>query len=280
MTEPLTELARAKVNLTLHVTGRRQDGYHLLDSLVVFPEIGDLIEVEAAQSLSLTLAGPFAQDLSTDENNLVFQAAELIRPPGKGAAIHLTKSLPIASGIGGGSADAAATLRALARLWDVSLADVDGLTLGADLPVCLASQPCRMQGVGEALTPIPGLPDFWLVLVNPGEQVSTPMVFKGLQGVEKPPMPERPQQNFPQFINWLETCRNDLEAPAQALTPVISQVLVALRQTDGCALARMSGSGATCFGIFADQEDALRARAVLSDANPLWWCVAAPVKSA
>ena len=279
MTGALTALARAKVNLTLHVTGRREDGYHLLDSLVVFPELGDLIEVEPASGLSLTLDGPFGQDLGADENNLVFQAAELIRPIGKGAAIHLTKSLPIASGIGGGSSDAAATLTALSKLWNVPLEPFDVLSLGADVPVCLAGNTTRMTGIGERLQRVEGVPPFWIVLVNPGVQVSTPSVFGALVSVDNPAMPVIEAGDFTNFINWLAKCRNDLQAPAISLAPVIGEVLEALSKAQHCALARMSGSGATCFGIFETEAQALDARSAISASHPLWWCVAAPVTS-
>jgi 4-diphosphocytidyl-2C-methyl-D-erythritol kinase len=167
------ELAPAKVNLALHVTGRRPDGYHLLDSLVAFPAIGDRVEAEPAAGLSLTLDGPFARDLGAGPDNLVLRAAQLIRPEGKGAAIRLVKSLPVASGIGGGSSDAAAALRLLARLWEVPLPPAEQLAaLGADVPVCLRAMPQRMQGIGERLTPVE-LPPFWIVLANPGFPVAT-----------------------------------------------------------------------------------------------------------
>ncbi len=278
--DQIVELARAKVNLSLHVTGRREDGYHLLDSLVVFPEIGDRIEVEAASGLSLTIDGPFAQDLGTGPDNLVLKAAELIRPAGQGAAIHLTKSLPIASGIGGGSADAAAALRALSRLWDVSLDGVDVLSLGADVPVCLASEPMRMEGIGERLTPVSGLPEFWMVLVNPGAKLSTPQVFKALPSVDNPPMSQMPSGDLAEVTAWLSDQRNDMEGAAVSIAPEVGAVLENLRAKEGCGLARMSGSGATCFAIFEDKEAALAARAALSEAEPLWWCVAAPVQGA
>ena len=275
-----SELAKAKVNLTLHVTGQQSDGYHLLDSLVVFPELGDLVEVEQASSLSLTLDGPFGQDLGVDADNLVLKAAELIRPKGAGAAIHLTKSLPIASGIGGGSADAAASLRALSRLWGSPLEGVDALSLGADVPVCLKGQTCRMEGIGEALSRVPDLPPFWLVLVNSGAKVSTPSVFKALEKRDNAPMSGFSKgMDVKAMCDWLACNRNDLEAPASLVEPSIVGVLEALRGLEGCHLARMSGSGATCFGIFAEQEQALAARGALAEKHPLWWCVAAPVRS-
>jgi len=238
----IVELARAKVNLSLHVTGRRDDGYHLLDSLVVFPEIGDRIEVEPASGLSLTIDGPFAQDLGTGPDNLVLKAAELIRPKGVGAAIHLTKSLPIASGIGGGSADAAAALRALSRLWDVSLDGVDVLSLGADVPVCLASKPTRMEGIGERLNAVSRLPEFWIVLVNPGAKLATPDVFKALRSVDNPAMGKMPSGDLPQLVAWLADQRNDMETAAVDLAPEIGSVLDKLSVQNGCQLARMSGS--------------------------------------
>lgn len=271
----MRELARAKINLSLHVTGRRADGYHLLDSLVVFPQIGDLIEVEPANGVSLTLAGPFAQDLSADADNLVLRAAEAIRPAGKGAAIHLTKSLPVASGIGGGSADAAATLRALSRLWDVSIDGELALSLGADVPVCLESRPMRMRGIGEELTPF-DMPDgLWIILVNPGVPVSTPDVFGALRSHDRATIEPRSGD----FVGWLAGQRNDLQAGAVELQPVIGDVLDALSVQPDCALARMSGSGATCFGLFMGQTAALDARAEIAAAHPLWWCVAAPLGS-
>ena len=279
MSGSFSELAKAKVNLTLHVIGQRSDGYRLLDSLVVFPELGDLVEVEEASSLSLTLDGPFGQDLGTDADNLVLKAAELIRPQGAGAAIHLTKSLPIASGIGGGSADAAASLRALSRLWDVSLEGVDALSLGADVPVCLDSQTCRMEGIGEVLSKGANLPSFWLVLVNSGAKVSTPSVFKALERKDNAPMSDPPKgMDVSAMCDWLGGNRNDLQAPACLVEPGITGVLAALEDLEGCQLARMSGSGATCFGVFEEQEMALAARGTLAHGHPLWWCVAAPVK--
>ena len=273
----ISELARAKVNLTLHVVGQRSDGYHLLDSLVVFPQIGDLIEVEQSSGLSLTIDGPFAQDLGTGEDNLVIRAAEMLLPPGRGAAIHLTKNLPIASGIGGGSADAAATLRAIGRLLDVAPDPKKVSALGADVPVCLSSQTARMSGVGEDLAAVSSLPEFWLLLVNPGRPVSTPDVFGRLAKKQNDPMTSPDLGCFGDFVDWLDDMRNDLEAPAIEVEPQIATVLSSIRSLPGCALARMSGSGATCYGIFERQEQALNARAALSEAKPMWWCVAAPV---
>jgi 4-diphosphocytidyl-2-C-methyl-D-erythritol kinase len=277
MPRSAAELAPAKVNLALHVTGRRPDGMHLLDSVVVFPRLGDLIEAEPAAALTLSVAGPFARDLSAGPDNLVLRAALLLDPRG-GAALRLTKSLPVASGVGGGSADAAATLRLLARLWQAPLPSPRAtLALGADLPVCLMGRPCRMSGIGERLQPL-ALPPFWIVLANPGASLATAAVFAGLAARENPPLPEPPAfPSAPALFDWLAAQRNDLEAPARALAPAIADALAALAAQPGCRLARMSGSGATCFGLFPAEAPALAAAAALRRARPDWWVAAAPV---
>jgi len=276
---PDAEIARAKVNLTLHVTGRRADGYHLLDSLVVFPGVGDRLEAEVATGLSLSLAGPFAPGLGSGADNLVLRAALLLRPPGRGAALRLTKALPVAAGIGGGSADAAAALRLLARLWRVApplAARV--LALGADVPVCLASRPARMRGVGEDLAPV-SLPPFWILLVNPAVPVATGAIFAGLAHRDSAPLPDPPAfADAAALFAWLAAQRNDLEPPARAIAPPISAALAAIAAQPGCALARMSGSGATCFGLFAAETPACAAAAALRTARPDWWLSAAPVE--
>jgi 4-diphosphocytidyl-2-C-methyl-D-erythritol kinase len=292
----LSEFAPAKVNLYLHVTGRRADGYHLLDSLAVFPAVGDFLRAAPADALSLSIEGPFAADLAGEADNLVLRAARALggTPGGwtKGARIKLEKHLPVASGIGGGSADAAAALRLLRRLWglpaaaaaitqatnaqapDALAADAlppIALELGADVPVCLASRPARMGGVGEALTPAPGLPPCGMVLVNPGVSLATVEVFRARAGGFSAPAA------LPAF--WpdaaamagdLAKLGNDLEPPAIALCPVIGVVLAALATVPGCLLARMSGSGATCFGLFPDAATAEAAACAL--ARPGWWC--------
>lgn len=275
MSQPLLEHAPAKVNLTLHVTGRRADGYHLLDSLVVFAGIGDLIEAEPGHGLSLSIDGPFGLDLSAGADNLVLRAAGLSRADGRGAALRLRKRLPVASGIGGGSTDAAATLRLLARMWDVSLPPAEAvLGLGADVPVCLLARPARMAGIGETLTPLT-LPPFWMVLANPGTAVSTGAVFGGLARRDNPPMPETSGfTDLTVFFDFVAAQRNDLEAPAITIAPIISETLAALAAQAGCRLARMSGSGATCFGLFAREQDAIRAAEALRAARPDWWIVA------
>jgi 4-diphosphocytidyl-2-C-methyl-D-erythritol kinase len=272
------ELARAKVNLVLHVTGRRPDGYHLLDSLVAFPELGDRLEAEPAAGLSLTLAGPFAGALGAGADNAVLRAAAFLRPAGRGAALRLAKALPVAAGLGGGSADAAAALRLLARLWGVAPpAAAQALALGADVPVCLAAQPARMRGIGERLDPV-ALPPFWIVLANPGVPLATAAVFAALRARDNPPMPDPPRfADAAALVAWLGERRNDLEAPARALAPAVGMVLAALASRPGCALARMSGSGATCFGLFAGGVPARAAADALRAAEPGWWVAAAPV---
>lgn len=278
--------APAKINLTLHVTGRRDDGYHLLDSLVAFAPIGDWLRIEEGNTLSLTVEGPEAKGVPADMKNLALKAAGLVTK-GRGAAITLEKNLPAASGIGGGSADAAAAWRGLLQLTEgMEFGDdlwstpetllrthVDELLgLGADVPMCFLSQTCRARGVGENLTPVE-LPPLPAVLANPRIQVSTQKVFKHLDSHEKEPMPEV----IPSFgdaaalIDWVSTCRNDLDQSAIHLTPIIGQVLDALWELEGCELARMSGSGATCFGLFPDVEAAKAAVQDLKRAYPDWW---------
>lgn len=270
------ELARAKVNLTLHVTGRRDDGYHELDSLVVFPEIGDMLSVAASEHLSLTIDGPFATGLSTGGDNLVFRAAHALRTAGQGAALHLHKMLPVASGIGGGSADAAAAARLLSRYWDVPIGDL--LPLGADIPVCLASRPARMSGIGDVLTPVAELPEFWVVLVNDLTPVSTGPVFAAMASTTNPPMGDMPRfADAADLAGWLRHQRNDLEVAATQLHPGIDDVISAISGIDGCLLARMSGSGGTCFGLFAARDQAEAAQAALQNRHGDWWCVAGPI---
>lgn len=259
--------APAKINLTLHVTGRRSDGYHLLDSLVAFADIGDRITLCRAEGLTLAVTGPMAADVPVDGRNLVLRAARLA---GVGdAAITLDKHLPTAAGIGGGSSDAAATLRALRQTHGAWIADP--LALGADLPVCLLARTARMQGIGELVTPVTGVPPLPCVLVNPGISVPTPAVFRALAQRGGTPMPDIPEfADASDCARWLVGQRNDLEAPARRLAPVIGDVLTALAGA-GAALVRMSGSGATCFGLFSDRQQANAAAAAIAVSHPAWW---------
>ena len=263
-------LARAKINLALHVTGQRSDGYHLIDSIVAFADLGDRLTVAAAPALTLTITGPFAAGLSPTDN-LVLRSARTLHPT-LGADIILEKSLPVASGIGGGSADAAATLIALSALWSVPLPrPATVLGLGADVPVCLAGRAARMQGIGDRLTPIP-LPRAGLVLVNPGFALATADVFRALARRDNPPLPDlRAFQDAASLAAFLTACRNDLEAPARSLAPAISACLTALAATPACLLARMSGSGATAFGLYPDAATARAAAMALRHKRPDWW---------
>lgn len=272
---PLAEAAPAKINLALHVLGRRTDGRHLLDGLVAFAGIGDRLMARPSPDLTLTIAGRFAADLAEDADNLVLRAARLLRPAGRGAALSLDKALPVASGIGGGSADAAAVLRLLARLWDVPLPPPEAvLALGADVPVCLAGGSCRMQGIGERLTPL-ALPPVAAVLVNPCVPVATGAVFAALERRENPAMPAPPIfGETDDLIRFLARQRNDLQPAAAGLAPPVAEALAALAAQPGCALARMSGSGATCFGLFGSAAKAERAAADIARARPGWWVVA------
>lgn len=260
-------LAPAKLNLTLHVTGQRPDGWHLLDSLVVFAALGDT--VTAGDAPGLTVDGPMAAGVPTGPDNLILRAAALagVAAP----ALRLTKRLPAASGMGGGTSDAAATLRHYGARPDTAAL----MRLGADLPVCVAAPaPSRMQGLGEGVSPVPGLPGLWLVLVNPGVPLETPAVFGALACRDNPAMPD-PLPGWPDapaLVAWLATQRNDLEAPARSLAPAIGAALQALAAQPGCGLARMTGSGATCFGIFASR--ASRDAAALALDRPGWWVAA------
>lgn len=283
----LSEKAPAKINLSLRVKGRRHDGYHELQSLVVFADCGESLQAESDAGLSLKITGPFAGLLAGEQNNLVFEAVRLFDEYTgltTSAKFTLDKQVPVASGIGGGSADAAAALRLLCRYHDHpvkphALAAL-GLCIGADVPVCLEVRPALMWGKGELLRRLDTLPDFWLVLVNPRVAVATADVFKVLdaaQLAEKEEGPDVPHfADLAALVAWLVAHGNDLEAPAKTIAPPIADVLAALSVTGGCMLARMSGSGATCFGIFADEASASRAAAALRVAHPDWWVAAAP----
>lgn len=267
--------APAKINLTLHITGQREDGYHLLDSLVMLVDVGDHIEVARSDRSSVSVSGPMSQGVPTDASNLVIKAAELL---GVTADIAVHKALPAMAGIGGGSSDAAATIRALCALFDRPLpARADLLSLGADVPVCMEPNLVRMRGVGEQIEDL-GIGQNWpMLLVNPGVAVSTPKVFQALKRKNNPPMtaPFPDWSNWPAAVAWLTSQRNDMQAAAVALQPEIGQALDALDSCEGCELARMSGSGATCFAIFFDVDLRDQAVAALQRRYPNWWIVAA-----
>ena len=277
-TAPVRIAARAKLNLYLHVLGRRDDGYHLIDSLVVFAAVHDTVAVRPAADLSLAADGAFAGGLPAGADNIVIKAAQrLARAAGvaPGAAIMLTKELPVASGIGGGSADAAATLQALAQLWNVDLPqarlDALALELGADVPMCLHGRAAFMGGIGEAIAPCPPLPKLPLVLANPGVPVATADVFRARRGAFSPPGRfDEPPADIAVLARLLGSRRNDLGDAARAIAPAIGDVLQALER-EGSALARLSGSGATCFGIFTDAAAAQTAARRIAAAQPRWW---------
>ncbi len=282
----LEELARAKVNLFLHVLGRRPDGRHELESLAVFPETGDLLSAERSPIRSLSLDGPFGLELGAGEDNLVVRAVEALAgavETDAGVAIRLEKRLPVASGIGGGSAAAAATLRLLMRLWGRAPSGPTlraiAEALGADVPVCVPSAPAMMGGIGERLAPAPRFPEFWLVLVNPLLPTPTGQVFAALERRENPPAGHIPAgfATVGDLVAWLALQRNDLEAPARGIAPAISAALGALRWTPACRLARMSGSGATCFGVFGSEPEALEAAGAIARREPGWWVAPARV---
>ena len=282
--------AAAKLNLYLHVTGRRDDGYHLLDSLVVFTALGDTLEVSPADDLSLTVTGRFAAALkdASEDDNLIMRAARLLHSEAgmagpDGAAIRLEKNLPVAAGIGGGSADAAATLRGLCALWALSPAADDlarmAITLGADVSACLALHPVFVGGVGETLDPAPALPEVHVVLVNPGLPLSTAAVFAALN-YSRDARDGRFSEAFGDaagLAGLLASRANDLEGPACALCPAVDPILSALARQADCLLARMSGSGATCFGLFATASAAAGAARELAVEQPAWWVAATPL---
>ena len=269
--------APAKVNLYLHVTGRRADGYHLLDSLIVFTALSDQLELGLADGMSLNIEGAFADNAGPLDDNLVLRAARALASAAKvdkGMAARLEKNIPAAGGLGGGSADAAAALKGLMRLWDIPRDAVDlptlALKLGADIPVCLAAEPSFVGGVGELIEAAPALPGAGLLLVNPGVALATSSVFAGRRGGFSPPdrFSESPP-NAEALAGLLSARDNDLTEAAVRLAPVIADVLAALESAPGCHLARMTGSGATCFGLFDDEAAATNAAGGLQRDG--WW---------
>ena len=270
------EIAYAKINLALHVRGREADGYHRIETLFAFAEEGDVLRVGPGEGLRLTVEGPFAGGLGEDEDNLVLRAARALAEAcgvSSGASLRLDKRLPVASGLGGGSADAAAALRALNRLWEIGLGKAElaeiGRSLGADVAACVHSRSAIGTGRGDLLERVDpaGLAGTPVLLVNPGVALSTAKVFGGWSGGDGGPLPS----------DW-RAGRNDLEAPARALAPAISQVLIALERVEGVIAARMSGSGATCFALFGSGPARDRAAAAVRAENPAWWQLASRIR--
>jgi 4-diphosphocytidyl-2-C-methyl-D-erythritol kinase len=281
MTSPgvITEHARAKINLALHVTARRDDGYHELDSIVAFADVGDVLTFARSETDSFVITGPFATNLDTGLNNIVIKARDLIRTrlDTGPVSIALHKNLPVASGIGGGSADAAATLRGLNRMSVRPLAEDQlaalALQLGADVPVCLKDVACRMRGIGEIIEPFRDALPPVIVLVNPLQSLATKDVFDALGLAHG--------QRFSAALDPSDqaTWRNDLTKPAITLLPVIADVLGALRRPDQLSRFGMSGSGATCFGLAADVETGIRCRDQITSMHPAWWVAVARLQS-
>lgn len=271
----MTRIAHAKINLALYVTGQRDDGYHLLDSIVGFTEFGDKITVltaTAGQSEhSLEINGPFSGELEADDDNLVLKAVQIysekvVAEGGTCFPVHiqLEKNLPLASGIGGGSADAAATLLTLQEIWESRIdPKMVANSIGADVAMCLHSKPLRARGIGDDITLLPDVDPMHMVLVNPKIEVSTPTIFKTLVHKNNPEISE----------TNLTDMRNDLQQSAIGISPVISAVLQAL-ETENPVFARMSGSGATCFGIFKTADAAQQAKTHIANAHPDWWSIA------
>ncbi|HWM31499.1 MAG TPA: 4-(cytidine 5'-diphospho)-2-C-methyl-D-erythritol kinase [Methyloceanibacter sp.] len=281
----LRDTGFAKINLTLDVLGRRADGFHEIESLVAFAALGDQIELEPGDRLDLAIEGPFVGALSSD--NLVIQAAEAakaLKPTLRLGRFRLVKLLPVAAGLGGGSADAAAALRLLARANQGVLpaSDIAALApkLGSDVPVCLDSRPALITGRGETVQSVPGFPSCGVLLANPGVVLGTQAVYAALGAEPLPAAPLRKVEapdfagDFARFINYLTPRGNALEVLATQLAPVVKQVLAALADLDGARVVRLSGSGPTCFALFETQDEARRAAAALSAAHPDWWIAA------
>ena len=288
MGETFVEAAPAKINLALHVTGRRADGYHSLEMLVAFAGVGDELEASPSRHDSLSITGPFAAGLGNGDSNLVLRALAAFRRRWPGALpdgidLHLAKNLPVAAGLGGGSADAAAALRLFAAMADADIAFADLLEiargLGADVSMCLYSRPAEVRGIGEIVLPLAHFPACHVVLVNPLVPVVTADVFRRLEHRDNPGLPELgdPLARPAQLGLWLGETRNDLEPPAIAMVPAIGDLIARLRLANGCILARMSGSGATVFGLFGSSAQAHQAAHDLRETWPAYWVAAAPL---
>lgn len=275
--------APAKINLALHVTGRRDDGYHDIETLAVFARFGDRIVVTPSESDRFSVSGRYGPEVPLDATNLVLKARDALRDAlgddmAAPVAISLEKNLPVASGVGGGSSDAAATLRALSAVWgqgldDAALAGI-GLCLGADMPMCLAARPLLARGIGEEIGLVERFPALGLVLVNPGAPVSTAQAFGRLVATDNTGLPPLPRHlDFHSLRGWLEATRNDLESGSRSIQPAIGAALSELKRADA-AFWRMSGSGATCFGLYESGNAAKRAAALIRSRHPDWFVAA------
>jgi 4-diphosphocytidyl-2-C-methyl-D-erythritol kinase len=284
-TAAITLSAYAQINLYLHVIAKRANGYHELDSLIAFAGTGDRVTIKPCPDIRFLVTGPRAEDIPHSDDNLVLKAARLLATHANistGAAITLEKNLPATSGIGGGSADAAATLIGLAQHWNLSTTTSElcalGLPLGADIPICVHGQAALVSGIGEIIKPAPTLPTAWLVLANPNVPVSTPSVFAARTGDFSEPAPlAKTPKDTRDFAAALKERRNDLTDGAISVAPVIKETLNALAQCPDALLARLSGSGATCFALFADEQQAQTSANSLGNDHPDWWIEAAPL---
>jgi 4-diphosphocytidyl-2-C-methyl-D-erythritol kinase len=290
---PATELAPAKINLALHVLGRRTDGYHQLETLVTFADFGDVVTVGPSpdQRMHLAVRGPYAGMLSEGTpagSNLVIRAVSELSRLAKSApacSLTLTKRIPIAAGLGGGSADAAATLRLLAREWKLDLnqqrARAVALDLGADVPMCVVSRPLIARGIGGDVTPVSGLPALSVVIAQPPVAVRTAEVFAKLPTAERTPLPKLPARfnTVYEVVFWLRQSRNDLSEPAEAVSKLAGSAARVVGRDPECLFARMSGSGASAFGIFLSREAAERAADRLKQAKPSWFVTAATTRA-
>ena len=276
----LQALSRVKVNLYLHIIGKRADGYHNLDSLVAFPEIGDEILVSPSNSINLKITGKFKKELNKKEN-LILKAIKLLKNRKMGADIHLIKETPISAGLGGGSSNAAVTLKLLSKLWNVPLPPINELVLlGADIPVCMDWRLQRMQGIGEKNSFVVSPGSLWIVLLNNGDRVPTSTVFQSVTQNEFSGLVNVPRLNEKNIlIKFLKSTGNDLEKAAIKNYPAINELINSLNSTSGCLVARMSGSGSTCFGLYEKKDEAEKAKKHLLNKFPNAWIKVAKIFS-
>jgi 4-diphosphocytidyl-2-C-methyl-D-erythritol kinase len=271
------------VNLALHITGKLGNGYHILDSLIGFPNYGDILTFEKASEITLKISGPFANDLKAssfkNNENIIVKAARLMCKTDQGVKINLLKNLPVSSGIGGGSTDAAVTLQAISEIWNIPLPGIqDLISLGADIPVCLSQDFQRMEGVGEKLTALSKPSKIWIVLVNSGLKISTKAIFDQLEQTDNKPLDELTKfETQDSFFNYLSSQRNDLEIVVTKLFPQVGNTLEILRKTKGNKLVRMSGSGSTCFGLYLSEREAILAVSFLKTKVSDYWIQAVPI---
>ena len=276
----LQALSRVKVNLYLHIIGKRADGYHNLDSLVAFPEIGDEILVSPSNSINLKITGKSKKELNEKEN-LILKAIKLLKNRKMGADIHLIKETPISAGLGGGSSNAAVTLKLLSKLWNVPLPPINELVLlGADIPVCMDWRLQRMQGIGEKNSFVVSPDSLWIVLLNNGDRVPTNTVFQSVTQNEFSGLVNVPRLNEKNIlIKFLKSTGNDLEKAAIKNYPAINDLINSLNLTSGCLVARMSGSGSTCFGLYEKKHEAEKAKKHLLNKFPNAWIKVAKIFS-